>query len=153
MKPLICMALALLSLGTAAMVSADDREAVESAAVLWADTLGKADPDAMVALYDPEAVLLGTTSPTLRQGPAAIREYFADVPEVKELKMTFEQPMHIRIYGDTAINTGYYTVSYTENGEPKAVPLRYSFVYRKKDGIWKIVDHHSSTIPAPNRTN
>lgn len=153
MKLLTCFAFALLLMGIATGAPADDQEGVKAAALLWADTLGKADPDAMVALYDPEAVLLGTTSPTLRQGSAAIREYFAGVPDVDELKMTFEQPMRIRVYGNMAVNTGYYTVSYVEAGEPRTVPLRYSFVYRKSNDTWRIVDHHSSRIPQPNRGN
>ena len=39
----------------------------------------------------------------------------------------------IRVYGDTAVNTGYYTFSYTKDGETKSIPARYSFTY-VKDG-------------------
>jgi Domain of unknown function (DUF4440) len=55
----------------------------------------------------------------------------------------------IRVYGDTAVNTGYYTFSYTKDGETKSIPARYSFTYVKDGNDWKIVDHHSSAMPAP----
>jgi hypothetical protein len=53
------------------------------------------------------------------------------------------------VYGDTAVNTGYYTFSYTKDGETKSIPARYSFTYVKDGNDWKIVDHHSSAMPAP----
>jgi hypothetical protein len=57
----------------------------------------------------------------------------------------------IRVYGNTAINTGYYTFSYVKDGQPRTIPARYSFVYVKQGGKWLIVDHHSSAMPAPPR--
>jgi hypothetical protein len=47
----------------------------------------------------------------------------------------------IRVYGDTAVNTGYYTFSYTKDGE----------TYVKDGNDCKIVDHHSSAMPSPPR--
>jgi hypothetical protein len=57
----------------------------------------------------------------------------------------------IRVYGDTAVNTGYYTFSYVKDGQAQTIPARYSFVYVKQGGKWLIVDHHSSAMPAPPR--
>ena len=37
-------------------------------------------PRAVGILYDPEAVLWGTVSPTIRDNPAAIRDYFKGLP-------------------------------------------------------------------------
>ena len=54
----------------------------------------------------------------------------------------------IRVYGNTAVNTGYYTFSYTKDGETKSIPARYSFTYVKDGNDWKIVDHHSSAMRA-----
>jgi hypothetical protein len=54
----------------------------------------------------------------------------------------------IRVYGDTAVNTGYYTFSYVKDGETKSLPARYSFTYVKNGPQWLIVDHHSSAMPA-----
>src|SRR5262249_19542902 len=42
---------------------------------------------------------------------------------------------------------GYYTFSFTKDGEAKTPPARYSFTYVKRGGQWLIVDHHSSAMP------
>ena len=55
----------------------------------------------------------------------------------------------IRVYGDTAINSGAYTFVAMIQGQPRTLPARYSFTYRKVDGQWLIADHHSSALPAP----
>ena len=57
----------------------------------------------------------------------------------------------IRVYGNTAVNTGYYTFSYVKDGETESIPARYSFTYVKDGDEWKIVDHHSSAVPPPPR--
>jgi hypothetical protein len=57
----------------------------------------------------------------------------------------------IRVYGDTAVNTGYYTFPYTKDGETKSIPARYSFTFVKEGNDCKIVDHHSSAVPSPHR--
>ncbi len=64
--------------------------------------------------------------------------------------MTFEDP-YIRIYGDTAVNTDYYTFSYEKDSQVQTLPARYSFTLVKRDGDWLIVDHHSSAMPQPPR--
>jgi len=61
-------------------------------------------------------------------------------------KVTFGDQL-IRVYGNTAINTGYYTFSFVKDGEAKSIPARYSFVYVKRSSDWKIVDFHSSAMP------
>jgi hypothetical protein len=64
-----------------------------------------------------------------------------------KLTVEFHDPL-IRVYGgDTAINSGSYTLSYEKDGEKVKLPARYSFTLVKRDGQWLIVDHHSSTLP------
>jgi uncharacterized protein (TIGR02246 family) len=115
----------------------------------WADAFSAETPDRLLALYDREAVLWGTLSPKRRDDPEAIRDYMVNAfKALHNHKVSFGDQL-IRVYGDTAINTGYYTFTYTKDGESKSLPARYSFVYKKRDGKWMIVDHHSSAMPVP----
>jgi uncharacterized protein (TIGR02246 family) len=134
----------------AANAFAGPKEDVAAATAKWGETLAQNDPDKVVSLYATDAVLWGTLSPTVRADRAAIRDYFVGAFKVLPgLKVSFGEQL-IRVYGDTAINTGYYTFSYTKDGEPKTLPARYSLVFVKDGQNWTIVDH-SSTMPTPPR--
>jgi len=130
---------------------AGPKEDVQAATMKWAQTLGQNDPDTIVLLYATDAALWGTLSPTLRSNRAGLRDYFVGAFKVlPSLKVNFGEQL-IRIYRDTAVNTGYYTFSYMKDGEPKTLPARYSFTFVKDGGNWMIVDHHSSAMPAAPR--
>lgn len=132
-------------------VSAGPKEDVAAATMTWGETLGLNDPDKIVLLYAADGVLWGTVSPTVRSDRASMREYFVTAfKALPGLKVSFGQQL-IRVYGDTAVNTGYYTFSYVKDGETKTLPARYSFTFVKDGGRWMIVDHHSSAVPAPPR--
>ena len=107
------------------------------------------EPERVVVLYDPEAVLWGTRSPTLRDNPATVREYFNILRTVPPSYKAVIGEQRIRVYGDTAINSGTYTFSEDRDGKSISRPARFSFVYRNRDGRRLIVDHHSSVVPAP----
>jgi uncharacterized protein (TIGR02246 family) len=133
----------------ASMAWAGDKEDVAAATAKWADAFSADTPDRLLALYDREAVLWGTLSPKRRDNPDAIRDYMVNAfKALPGHKVSFGDQL-IRVYGATAINTGYYTFSYTKDGENKNIPARYSFVYLKRNGKWLIVDHHSSAMPIP----
>src|SRR5215468_11672819 len=145
----IALSVPLLFLATVA--SADPKEDVAAATLKWAQALGEDDPDKVLPLYSEDAVLWGTLSPTVRADRAALRDYFVTAFKVpSRLKVTFGEQL-IRVYGTTAVNTGYYTFSYVREGETKILPARYSFTYVKNGDVWQIVDHHSSAMPAPPR--
>jgi uncharacterized protein (TIGR02246 family) len=136
---------------TASVASAGPKEDVAAATMKWAETLGQNDPDKVILLYAPDGVLWGTLSPTVRADRAALRDYFVTAFKVlPSLKVTFGEQL-IRVYGSTAVNTGYYTFSYIKDGETKTLPARYSFTFVKEGENWMIVDHHSSAMPAPPR--
>ena len=131
------------------LAAADPKDDVGAATMKWAQTLGQNDPDSVIALYATDGVLWGTLSPTVRADRAALRDYFVTAFRVlPNLKVTFGQQL-IRMYGRTAVNTGYYTFSYVKDGETKTLPARYSFTFVKDGETWMIVDHHSSAMPAP----
>ena len=143
------VALAFTIISLSPIAAAEPKEEVAAATAAWAQALGEDDPDTVLPLYSSDAVLWGTLSPKLRSDPAALRDYFVGAfKALPGLKVTFGDQL-IRVYGNTAVNTGYYTFSYVQNGESKIFPARYSFTYVKNGDHWMIVDHHSSAMPSP----
>jgi uncharacterized protein (TIGR02246 family) len=128
---------------------AGPKEDVAAATQAWIDAMNSHDADRVFALYDSEAVLWGTRSPTLRDNPATVRAYFNILRTVPPSYKVALGEQRIRVYGAIAINTGTYTFSEIRDGKLITRPARFSFVYRNRDGRWLIVDHHSSAVPAP----
>ena len=127
------------------------RESVAAAAEKWATVFAENNPDTIMALYSKDAVLWGTLSPTVRSDPSALKAYFVGAFQALPKAAVKFGDQLIRVYGDTAVNTGYYTFSYTKDGETKSIPARYSFTYVRDGNDCKIVDHHSSAMPSPPR--
>jgi uncharacterized protein (TIGR02246 family) len=145
------LALSIVLLSFASNALAGAKEEVAEATLAWERALGEDDPDKLLPFYSNDAVLWGTLSPTVRADRAALRDYFVTAFKVLPgLKVSFGDQL-IRVYGGTAVNTGYYTFSYVKDGETKSLPARYSFTYVKSGEHWLIVDHHSSTMPSPPR--
>ena len=128
---------------------AGPKEDIAAATTKWAQTLGQNDPDAILLLYAPDGVLWGTLSPTVRAVGRAARLFRYGV-QSSAGPQTFGEQL-IRAYGNTGVNTGYYTFSFNRDGETKTLPARYSFTFVKQGENWMIVDHHSSAMPAPPR--
>ena len=149
-RPVLIVALACLSsILPVGPVQAGAPEDVAAATLKWVTTFAEGNADRMAALYARDAVLWGTTSPSIRADPAAVKNYFTRAfAVISEPKVSLVE-QHIRVYGDTAINTGLYSVSFVRKGAPVAGPARFSFTYVKRGGEWMIVDHHSSAVPAP----
>jgi uncharacterized protein (TIGR02246 family) len=144
-------ALSIVLLSFVPIASAGPKEDVAAATLAWGRALGEDNPDTVLPLYSDDAVLWGTLSPTVRADRATLRDYFVTAFKVLPgLKVAFGDQL-IRVYGGTAVNTGYYTFSYVNDGETKSLPARYSFTYVKNGEHWLIVDHHSSAIPSTPR--
>jgi uncharacterized protein (TIGR02246 family) len=143
----LALCVMLLSFGSSALV--EPKSEVAAATLAWGRALGEDDPAKVLPFYSDDAVLWGTVSPTVRSDRAALRDYFVTAFKVLPgLKVTFGDQL-IRVYGNAAVNTGYYTFSYFKDGETKSLPARYSFTYVKNGERWLIVDHHSSAMPSP----
>jgi hypothetical protein len=72
------------------------------------------DPDRNLSLYSEDGVLWGTLSPTIRSDRAALRTYFVSAfAALPNAKVSFGEQL-VRIYGNAAVNSGYYTFSFTK---------------------------------------
>jgi hypothetical protein len=126
--------------------SAGPKEDVAAATMKWGETLGQNEPDRVVALYAPDAP--GNPLPTVQRIGRHCAYFVTAFKVLPNLKVAFGEQL-IRVYGTTAVNTGYYTFSFVKDGEPKTLPARYSFTLVKDGENWMIVDHHSSAMPPP----
>jgi uncharacterized protein (TIGR02246 family) len=149
MNRIVGLVVSFLLLGSPSLTLAGPKDDVATATQAWIAGMTSHDVERVVALYDSEAVLWGTRSPTLRDTPATVREYFNILRTVPPSYKAVLGEQRIRVYGDIAINTGTYTFSEVRDGKEITRPARFSFVYRNRDGRWLIVDHHSSAVPAP----
>lgn len=120
---------------------------VAAAGQEWATDLSSGNPQKISDLYAPGAILSATFENQL-DTPKAIQKYFTKLMQHKDLAVKFTKE-NIRMFGDTAVNSGFYTFSYTDtkNNKTVKIPARYTFVYAKDNGNWKIVEHHSSVLP------
>ena len=107
----------------------------------WTDAVKSGDPKQVTSLYHNDGILLGTFSSKERIGHGLILEYFENLLKSPvEVQIVSEHP---HVYESTAVNSGLYNFV----TEGKTVNARFSFVYHKDNGEWKIVSHHSSVIP------
>jgi uncharacterized protein (TIGR02246 family) len=112
----------------------------------WNNALLTGDPNNVIACYAADAILLPTVSAKVRHNHDEIRDYFVHFLSKKPHGRITEQ--NIRIYDNIAINSGLYTFSLMEDGSQKDVAARFTFVYRKYEDGWLIIEHHSSILPA-----
>ena len=107
----------------------------------WTDAVKGGDPKQVTSLYHNDGILLGTFSGKERVGHELILEYFENLLKSPvEVQIVSEHP---HVYESAAVNSGHYNFV----TEGKTVNARFSFVYHKDNGEWKIVSHHSSVIP------
>lgn len=140
----------LLLTGT---VSYADDDAVQkevlAATAAWVEAFNARDAQRIAALYAEDAVFWGTISPTIRTTPETVLEYFTNSTTRRpNLRITIGE-QHVRVFGDTATNSGYYTSRNVQDGQEIITPMRFTFVFHQRGGRWMIVSHHSSRMPAP----
>jgi uncharacterized protein (TIGR02246 family) len=136
-----------IAIGLAPPCVAGPAEDVSTATKAWTEQFSTHNLEGLLALYDRDAVFWGTSSPTIRDTPELIRDYFKGVPTSSMTVAVTDS--RVRVLGAVAINSGSYTFTAMRNGQPDPRPARFSFTYRLRDGKWLIVDHHSSSVPAP----
>jgi hypothetical protein len=121
---------------------------VSAALTQWVSAIEGGTAEPIVKLYDKNAIMIST----FMQHPITKRDallgYYKKVVANPDVKVEVSET-YPRDFGNFAVNTGQYTLSYTQDGETVSVPARFSFTYILRDGKWLIVDHHSSKVPLP----
>jgi uncharacterized protein (TIGR02246 family) len=110
---------------------------------LWNDALATLDSDLVAKRYAKNAVLLPTVSDTPRTSNETIKQYFDVFLKRKPQGVILESNVHIGT--NWCQDAGIYEFTMGDTGAK--VKARYSFIYVREDGQWKIAHHHSSVMP------
>jgi len=113
----------------------------------WMETICSNNVDAIVSLYNEDAVLLGTLDSKIRKGSSEIKGYFGFFVQLKPRGKITE--IIEKDFGDRrfAVANGTYDFDLTENDEQTTTPTRFTFVLDRIGTKWKIHSHHSSKQP------
>jgi uncharacterized protein (TIGR02246 family) len=116
----------------------------------WNAALLSGDASKVADNYAPDAILVPTVSNKVRHTRAEIVDYFKHFLELSPKAVVLEA--NVRSYGDIMIDSGVYAFSVRKGGKDETVVARFTFVYKKgPDGVWRIVEHHSSAMPEPGK--
>ena len=121
---------------------------IEAALQAWVDAFNAHDAAGVSALYDAQAVLWGTLSADIITSVDAIDAYFDRTFQFNPPPTVSLGQALVRVFGDMAVASGSYTLAFEIAGQSHLMPSRFSFTYRRSGSQWRIVDHHSSLVPA-----
>jgi uncharacterized protein (TIGR02246 family) len=116
----------------------------------WSAAYTANDPEAVVTNYWPDAILLGTVSPVMSEGAAAIRTYFSRIKGSGNSNAIGDR--RTIVLGDNAVLvTGFYEFTRMQDGKPVPAPSRFTMLVVKRGDEWRIAHHHSSPhVPPKN---
>ncbi|MBC2659882.1 SgcJ/EcaC family oxidoreductase [Pseudomonas sp. MSSRFD41] len=113
----------------------------------WNSALQTGNPQAVVSLYAPDAVLQPTVSNQVRSTHAQIQDYFEHFMSSRPVGQINYREIR-RLGPDAAMDSGVYTFTLTAaDGKKHQLQARYTFLYERLGGEWKILNHHSSAMP------
>jgi uncharacterized protein (TIGR02246 family) len=118
----------------------------------WAAAFNASDVDAIVALYAPDALFLGTGSRTVVTAPAGIRQYFEQALLTDRPRGARLESHSTMVVNDGAVViTGLDVTTAVRDGKTLTNPGRVTFIVAKRGNDWKIVHFHRSSVPGrPN---
>ena len=88
----------------------------------WVTAFNSNDVDALVSLYAPDAILLGSTGLTRKEGSEAIRGYFARLAKSGD-KVVIGDRKIVVLDDNVAYATGFYEFSAVETARRKNLGL------------------------------
>ncbi|WP_462380161.1 SgcJ/EcaC family oxidoreductase [Pseudomonas sp. Marseille-QA0892] len=113
----------------------------------WNKALQTGDSAKVAALYSGNAVLQPTVSNRVRTTNAEIQDYFDHFLPLKPVGEINYREIR-RLGPDVALDSGVYTFHLTPaDGPAQSVQARYTFLYSRAGGEWRILNHHSSAMP------
>lgn len=114
----------------------------------WMQAVNSADADAILNLYDPNAVLIPTFSNRVLNTPEKLRDYFEALGSRPELSIALHDKTLItqELGNQVYVLGGIYNWRFAVDGEVLNFEARFSYVMDLAKPA-PIVHHHSSQIP------
>ena len=114
----------------------------------WSKAFTNSDVDAIVKLYAPDALFLGTGSKTVVVKPEGIRTYFENALLNNRPRGAALSDYNAMVLSDTSVViTGLDTVTGVRDGKSFSNNGRVTFVVAKRGADWQIVHFHRSAMP------
>ena len=108
---------------------------------IWVKKIRDNNADQVAELYHDDGLLLGTFSDIERHGKKLIVNYFENLLKSKiDVKIISK---HEHKTASIIVSSGLYDFIINK----KIIKARFSFVFVKTKGSWKILSHHSSELP------
>jgi len=142
--------LVVLAMLVPVAASADPAADVAKTLDNWAATFNANDVDALVKLYTPDAVLVGTAGSTLNEGSDAIRKYFARLEKSGD-KVSIGIRKIVVLDDSVAYITGFNEFTAVRNGETRRSPTGFTMVMVRRGTEWLIAHQHSSRRSTPTQ--
>jgi uncharacterized protein (TIGR02246 family) len=113
----------------------------------WNDALKAKDFEKATALYSTSDLsFFPTVSPDfIRDAPSAKRYFQNFVERLPDGEITADNVQCLS--EDAYLHTGLYTFMTGPEQDRTPISARFTYMWRKIDGQWKIIHHHSSVVP------
>jgi uncharacterized protein (TIGR02246 family) len=145
MRLFLCGFILMASILTAAADSKTDALQVIDR---WAKAFSASDVDAIVRLYAPDALFMGTGSKAVVTKPEGVRTYFeAALLNNRPRAATLNSYESMVLSDNAVLVTGLDTVTGVRDGNPTSASGRVTFVVAKRGADWQIVHFHRSAMP------
>jgi uncharacterized protein (TIGR02246 family) len=113
----------------------------------WVQAFNASDIDAIVSLYAPDALFIGTGSKEVGTNPEYFQAYFQSLKRDMPRGAKLESYSVLELSNTVVLVSGMDTVSGTKDGVIFQRPGRTSCVLTKRDEKWQIVQFHRSAMP------
>lgn len=130
-----------------ASTTADPIEDALQVLAKWVQAFNASDIDAIVSLYAPDALFIGTGGKEVGTNPEYFRAYFQSLKRDMPRGAKLESYSVLELSSTVVLVSGTDTVSGTKDGVIFQRPGRTSFVLTKRDEKWQIVQFHRSAMP------
>ena len=116
----------------------------------WTAAYNANDVEGLVKLYTPDAIVLGTRSPIISQGPQDIRAYFVSTHLPGSGNKVEFGERRMMVLGDlrAVLAVGFYNFTLNIGGKMTPSHARFTWLIVNRGGSWLIAHHHSSAVPA-----